>query len=105
MNMTMELFDRYMEQGDKPVLVEFQAPWCGYCRRIEQAMEKVEEQYRDTLTVGYVNIDNEPALAERESIEVVPTLVLYRNGQYLDSIVAPESKARIDTFIQETLAK
>ena len=101
--MNTELFERYTQEADRPVLVEFSAPWCVYCRRIAPAMEKIAEQYADSLAVGQINIDNEEALADREQIEVVPTLVIYRNGQVLGSIVAPESKARIEEFIEQTL--
>ena len=104
-NMTAELFNQSVIEGGKPVLVEFWAPWCVYCRRITSAMSKVAEQYADTVVVGQVNIDEEAQLAEKEQIEVVPTLVLYQNGQTLGSIVAPESKAAIEAFIQETLSK
>ena len=64
-------------------------------------MEKVAEEYKDILTVGTVNIDNEPELARREQIEVVPTLVLYKNGQAVDSIVGPGSKVAVEAFIQK----
>lgn len=101
--MTNEQFHQSVNQGDKPVLVEYWAPWCVYCRRITPAMHKVAEQFADTLVVGQVNIDDEPQLAAQEQIEVIPTLVLYRNGQALGSIVAPESKSKIEQFIQETL--
>ena len=100
--MNDKLFTQHL-QGSKPVLVEFWAPWCVYCRRIIPALNKIAEQYRDILTVGKVNIDDEPLLAQREQIEVIPTLIIYKNGQALGSIVAPESKARIEQFIQETL--
>ena len=98
--MNQELFHQYAAQ-DKPVLVEFWAPWCVYCRRIAPALEKVAQQYEARLVVGQVNIDEEPLLAQREQIEVIPTLVLYQNGKALGSIVAPESKARIEEFIRE----
>ena len=78
--------DEYVAEG-KTVLVEFSAPWCVYCRRLAPAMEKIAEEYKDILTVGSVNIDNEQELARQERIEVVPTLVLYKNGQAVDSIV------------------
>lgn len=104
LNLNAEAFEQLIA-GDKPVLVDFWAPWCVYCRRIAPALEKLAEQVADAVVVAQVNIDDEPQLAIREQIEVIPTLVLYRNGRALGSIVAPESKARIESFIQETLSK
>ena len=104
MNINTEKFNQ-MIQGERPVLVDYWAPWCGYCRRIAPAYEKIAEQYGDELVVAKVNIDEEPRLAIAERIEVIPTLVMYRNGQAIGSMVAPESKAMIDGFIQESLAK
>ena len=96
---------RYLEalEGEKPVLVEFQAPWCVYCRRIGPALQKLAQQSRERLVVGQVNIDDHPALADREQIEVVPTLVLYHKGEALGSSVAPESRARIEEFLEDYL--
>ena len=91
-------------QGDRPVLVEFWAPWCVYCRRIIPALEKIAQQNEGVLEIGKINIDDEPKLAAQENIEVIPTLVLYRGGKALGSVVAPESKASIEAFINETLA-
>ena len=91
-------------QGSKPILVDFWAPWCGYCRRIAQAYEMVAKDWDGQVIVTKVKIDEEPGLADREKIDVIPTLVLYREGQVLGSIVAPQSKAAIDDFIRNTLA-
>ena len=104
MNLNHEQFQNMMEDG-KLVLVDFWAPWCSYCRRINPAYEKIAAQYGTDLAVAKVNIDDEPQLAEKEMIEVIPTLVMYRNGKANGSIVAPESKAMIDAFIQDNLGK
>lgn len=103
--MNSEQFENRVLNSAEPVLVEFWAPWCVYCRRIAPALEKVAQQYAGRLAVAQVNIDDEPVLAAREQIEVIPTLIIYQNGQALGSIVAPESKARIDDFILENLGE
>ena len=100
--MNKELFEKNV-MGEQLVLVEFWAPWCVYCRRIGPALDKISRQYEGRLSVGKVNIDEEPLLAHTEQIEVIPTLILYRDGEALGSIVAPESKAKIEEFIRETL--
>ena len=99
-------FEKYQEllKADKPVLVDFWAPWCSYCRRIGPAYDRIAQQM-ENVEVVKINIDEEPALAQAEHIEVIPTLVLYRGGEAIGSIVAPESKAMIEAFVQESLAK
>ena len=103
--MNQDQFNNMVVNGTDAVLVEFWAPWCVYCRRIAPVLEKVAQQYEGKVKVAQINIDDEPVLAAQEQIEVIPTLIIYQNGQALGSIVAPESKARIDEFILENLGE
>ena len=95
-------FQQAMNEG-KTILVDYWAPWCGYCRRIGPAYEKIGEEYANRLIIAKVNIDEEPLLAQQQNIDVIPTLILYKDGKLLNSVVAPASKAAIDAFIQENL--
>ena len=100
-------YDRFKElaREDVPVVVDFWAPWCSYCRRIGPAYEKLAEEFAGRVILAKVNIDDEPQFAHDERIEVIPTLVLYRGGEALGSVVAPASKGAIEAFILETLEK
>lgn len=97
-------YEQYQQMilEDKPILVDFWAPWCGYCRRIAPALDKLAQQREDVI-IAKVNIDDEPLLAREERIEVIPTMLLYKGGELLGSIVAPESKARIKEFLAESM--
>ena len=99
--MNEKLYKEAME-GSKPVLIEYWAPWCVYCRRIAPAMKQLSDR-REDLLVAQVNIDDHPELAKLEQIEVIPTLVLYEKGEALGSIVAPESRSRIEEFLADYL--
>lgn len=84
-------------------MVDFWAPWCGYCRRIAPAYDRIAQQYADRVVVAKVNIDEQPLLANEEQIEVIPTLALYKDGKAVDFLIAPESQAAISEFIERNL--
>ena len=101
-HINQEQFENLL-QGDKPLLVDYWAPWCSYCRRIDPAYEMIAQEFGAQLVVAKVNIDEQPLLAQQQEIEVIPTLVMYRGGEAVASIVAPESKAMIRDFILKAL--
>ena len=75
LTITTNSFENDVLHADKPVLVDFWAQWCPYCRRIAPAFDKVGEQYADTLITGKINYDEEPQLIERFGIDTIPTLL------------------------------
>lgn len=102
-NITKEIFEEQILKADQPVLVDFWAPWCTYCRRIAPTFDKIAEQQEDKLVFAKVNVDEAPEIAEKYGIDTIPTLLLFKNGEVAGTIVTPDSKAKIETFIQEYL--
>ena len=89
LTITTNSFENDVLRADKPVLVDFWAQWCPYCRRIAPAFDKVGEQYADTLIAGKINYDEEPQLIERFGIDTIPTLMLFKNGEVLGPAPLP----------------
>ena len=91
--------------SEKWLLVDFWAPWCGDCRRIEKAYDQIAEEYADVLTVVKLNVDENEGVRQREEIRRIPTLRLYREGEAQGQIVEPPSRADIDEFLSGLLPK
>lgn len=102
-NITKENFKQQVLEADKPVIVDFWAQWCVYCRRIAPAFDKIAKQQEDKLIFAKINIDDVPEIAEEYGIDTIPTLLIFKNGKAEGQIVAPDSKAKIEEFIQQYL--
>ncbi len=85
------------------VLVDFWAPWCPHCRKINPAYEQIAAEYAASLDVVKVDMDEDDGLWEALSVELIPTLRLYVEGKPAGDIVAPESKAAIEAFLAGVL--
>ena len=101
--MDRTLFCQVTKSSRMPVLVAFCASDCGYCRRIMPALKRLASRTRGKLGVGVLDISMEPELFRTEQIEALPTLVLYRGGEVLGSIVGPDSGDVIEEFLEELL--
>lgn len=101
-NINKDLYKEIIAEK-KNAVIEYWAPWCSYCRRIGPAYDKVAAEYGDKLVVAKANIDDVPEIASLNDVEVIPVFIFYKEGQAVDSIVAPDSKAKIEEFINKNL--
>ena len=86
-------FARHAEKSDLLLLIDFWAAWCGPCRAMAPAFERAAQSLEPALRLAKVNVDEEPALAQRFGISSIPTLVLVQHGRELDRIMGARSEA------------
>ena len=87
-------FHQEVMESEKPVLLDFWAPWCGPCRMVVPIVEQIAEE-RDDIKVAKVNIDEQPALAQQFGIMSIPTLVVMEEGKILQQSIGAKSKNAI----------
>ncbi|MCA1562715.1 MAG: thioredoxin [Acidobacteria bacterium] len=94
-------FDQSVIKSAKPVLVDFWAEWCGPCRRLAPTVDELATDYDGRLTVGKLNVDENPAVAMRFSIRGIPTLLLFKGGQIVEQIVGLADKDSLKKLIDK----
>lgn len=96
-------FETEALQSETPVLVDFWAPWCGPCRAMTPAIEKLAETHNGKLKVVKVNVDENQSLAMKYNVTAVPTLVLFKGGQTVKQTVGGKSLQDLEAFVQEAV--
>lgn len=98
MKITNENFQKEVLEANVPVLVDFWASWCGPCKMLLPIVEELAGEVKDAR-IGKVNVDEQPELAERFRVMTIPTLILFKNGQVVDSSVGVKPKSAILSMI------
>ena len=93
-----ENFHKEVMLSEKPVLIDFWAPWCGPCRMVGPLVDEIAEE-RDDIKVGKINVDEEPELAAQFQIMSIPTLIVFKDGEVVSKTMGARPKAQIDALI------
>lgn len=94
-------FDETVLRSGAPVLVDFWAEWCGPCKRIAPTIDALATDYAGKVTIGKMNVDENPRVPERYQVRGIPTLLLFKGGQVVESVVGLAHKDDLKKVIEK----
>jgi len=102
---TDDNFDREVLKSEKPVLVDFWAPWCGPCKAIGPIVEELAGQLKADVKVMKLNVDDNQKTAVQYGVRSIPTLMLFKGGKAIETVIGLVPKEKIETMIKKNLQK
>ncbi len=96
-------FEAEVLKSEKPVLVDFWAPWCGPCKAIAPVVEDLAKHYAGKIKFAKCNVDNNPVTPGKYGIKAIPTLIFFKNGNVVNQITGMVAKAKLEEALQKLL--
>jgi thioredoxin 1 len=96
-------FQKEALESDLPVLVDFYADWCGPCKMMAPVVEELAGEYEGKFKIGKLNVDEEPGTAEKYRVMSIPTMLVIKKGQPVDTIVGAVPKKKLQDKLEENL--
>ena len=96
-------FEAEVVNSDVPVLVDFWAPWCGPCKMIGPIIEELAGEFGDKVKIGKVNVDNNQDLAAKFGIRGIPTVMLFKGGESINSFVGVRPKEDLASALNDAI--
>jgi len=100
---TDDNFEGEVLKSDKPVLIDFWAPWCGPCKAIGPIVEELAAQLKDSVKMMKLNVDESQKTAITYGVRSIPTLILFKDGKILDTLVGLVPKDKLEAFAKKGL--
>lgn len=99
--LSAQQFEGEVLKSDKPVLVDFYAPWCGPCQMMAPIIDELEEEMEGKAGVYKVNVDNESSLANQFQVMSIPTLIIFKDGKPVNQIIGGQSKDKLKEMLEK----
>lgn len=90
-------------EGNKPVLIDFYADWCGPCQTLLPIVEKLADKHSDTVEIVKVNVDKNPELSQQFSVRSIPALFFIKDGKVVENILGIQSEGVLNSKIEHHL--
>lgn len=97
-------FQTEVIESDKPVLVDFWAPWCGPCRMVAPVLEEIAKERGEDIQIVKLNIDENPETAAKFQVMSIPTLIVFKDGDVAHKVIGALPKRRLDAELEPVLA-
>ena len=96
-------FDTEVLQSDKPVLVDFWAPWCGPCKAIGPVVEELSQTFGEKVKFAKCNVDDNPVTPGKYGIKAIPTLIFFKDGNVVEQITGMVAKSKLEDALNSML--